>query len=298
VTHVQDLTFDLNVEAAQAISEHSFSLEIPGYEVVGFCGSGATAKVYVAIQKSLYRQIALKITHASILDDEERISHFIQEGRINANLSHPNIVPIHDVGVVDDYHYISMEYMPWGNLRRHLKNKLELDWVYDVMKQISSALAFSHEHGFIHRDIKPENILFRDENSAVLSDFGIADELEHRTEITSKSSQGTPRYMSPDLIRSSPIGPSSDIYSLGIVFFEMLTGKPPFDSGTAPYTRKDVVSVLFAHVRDPIPQLPYEYRHIQPLIERMLAKRPKDRISNANDVIESITRLSQEINTV
>ena len=289
VTEVQDLTFEISQEASRAISiEDSFNLEVPGYEVVGICGSGGTSKVYVAIQKSLSRQVALKVMHPHLTGDEPRVNRFLQEGRINANLSHSNIVPIYNVGVVEEIHYIAMEYMTWGNLRRHIEFKKDLDWIIKIIKQVSLALAYSHEHGFIHRDIKPENILFRDENSAVLSDYGIADELEHRTEITTKSNQGTPKYMCPDLVRSGPIGPSSDIYSLGVVFFEMLTGRPPYDSGSPPYTRKDVISVLFAHLRDPIPELPYEYQHIQPLINKMLAKHPKDRIYKVSDVIEAL----------
>ena len=291
MTEVQDLTFEIEAESDQLFAEDYFSLTIPGYEVVGLCGSGATAKVYVAIQNSLSRQIALKVMHSHLIDDEVRVNHFLEEGRINANLNHAHIVPIHNVGVVDDYHYIAMEYMPWGNLRRHLKVPHDLEWIINVVKQIARALAYSHEHGFIHRDIKPENILFRDDNSVVLSDFGIADELKHHAEIKSKSNQGTPRYMSPDLLRSTPIGPSSDIYSLGTVLFEMLAGHPPYDSGTAPYTRKDIITVQFAHLRNPIPELPDEYRHIQPIINNMLAKHPKDRYINAYDVVEALTAL-------
>ena len=180
---------------------------------------GSTAIVYVAIQKSLGRRVALKVMLSPLSVNEERTNRFIKEGIVNAKLSHPNIVTIHDVGVIDEYHYIAMEYLPWGNLRRCLTKKLELDWIIRVTKQIASALAYAHENGFIHRDIKPENILFRDENSALLSDFGIATVLDSRSQTTSRYNLGTPRYMSPDRIRSSSISPSSDLYSLGIVFF-------------------------------------------------------------------------------
>ncbi len=289
MTEVQDLTFEIETENEQSFSLDSFDLHIPGYQVVGLCGSGGTAKVYVAIQNSVSRQVALKVMHPHLVDDETRVSHFLQEGRINANLSHANIVPIHHVGAVDDYHYIVMEYMPWGNLRRHLKELHDLDWIINVVKQIAKALAYSHDHGIIHRDIKPENILFRDDDSVVLSDFGIADELEHRNKIKTKSSHATPRYMCPDLLRSQPIGPSSDIYSLGTVLFEMLAGRPPYDSGIKPYTRKDVITVQFAHLKDPIPELPAEYQKLQPVINKMLAKQPKDRFAIASDVIDALT---------
>ncbi len=291
MTEVQDLTFEIEAENDLAFAEDYFNLNIPGYEVVGLCGSGGTAKVYVAIQNSLSRQVALKVMHPHLIDDEIRVNHFLQEGRINANLSHANIVPIHNVGAVNEHQYIAMEYMPWGNLRRHLKAAHDLEWIIDVIKQVASALAYSHEHGFIHRDIKPENILFRDDNSVVLSDFGIADELLHHAEIKTKTNQGTPRYMSPDLLRSTPIGPSSDIYSLGTVLFEMLAGRPPYDSGTAPYTRKDIITVQFAHLRDPIPELPEKYKHLQPVINKMLAKQPKDRFFKASDVVEALASL-------
>ncbi len=294
MAEIQDLTFEINLEESQTSTDSTCNISVPGYEIVGLCGSGSTAEVYVAIQRSLSRQVALKVMQPHLIYDEERVSHFLQEGRINANLSHSNIIPIHDIGVVDDYHYIAMEYMPWGNLRRHIKDSLDLNWTFKILKQITSALAYSHEHGFIHRDIKPENILFRDENSAVLTDYGIADELEHRTEIVNKSSQGTPRYISPDLVRSKPISPSSDIYSLGIVFYEMLTGRPPYDYGTPPYSRKDIVSVLFAHVREPIPELPYDLRKLQPIINKMLAKNPKNRFYKANDVLEALNNFTRK----
>jgi len=226
--------------------------------------------------------------HPHLIDDEVKVNHFLQEGRINANLTHANIVPIHNVGIVDDYHYIAMEYLPWGNLRRHLKIPHDLHWIINVISQIANALAYSHEHGFIHRDIKPENILFRDDNSVVLSDYGISDELKHHSEIKTKTHKGTTKYMSPDLLRSTKIGPSSDIYSLGTVLFEMLAGRPPYESGSPPYTRKDIVSIQFSHLRDPIPELPEKYIHLQPIINKMLAKHPKNRFAKASDVITAL----------
>ncbi len=277
MTQVQD-TSD-RVELKQSLDS-----VVPGYRIVGLCGGGATAKVYVAIQNSLGRQVALKVMLSPYTDNEERTNRFIKEGRINARLSHPNIVTIHDVGITDKYHYIAMEYMPYGNLRKRLTKRLEFDWILKVVEQIASALAYAHENGILHRDIKPENILFGDENSAVLSDFGIATVLGSCSQNKSQYSLGTPRYMSPDQIRSLPIGPSSDIYSLGIVLFEMLTGNKPFNG-------KDAVSILTAHVHDPIPTLPYASQHLQPLINKMLAKHPKDRLNNASELVNVLAFL-------
>lgn len=288
MAEVLDLSFELESESVRLLANNLSDLEIPGYEIVGICGSGGTANVYVAIQKSLSRQVALKVMHPYLAMDDDRVSRFTQEGCINANLSHSNIVPIHNIGGSENYQYIAMEYLPWGNLRRHISVKNSLEWIVNVIKQIAYALSYSHEHGFIHQDIKPENILFRDENTAVLSDFGIAKELDCHNELDSTPVQCTPKYMCPDVTRSAPLEPSSDIYSLGTVLYEMITGRPPYDSGSKPYTKKDTVKVVFAHLAEPIPKLPREYRHLQPVINNMMAKKPEDRFYRANDVIEAL----------
>ena len=277
------------MEVSQIVREKTFDLKVPGYRIVERCGGGSTANVYIAIQKSLGRQVALKVILTSLLGNKERINQFIKEGRINATLLHPNIVTIHDVGVTDEYHYISMEYLSYGNLRQRLNEKLELDWVLKITEQIASAMAYAHEKGFIHSDIKPENILFRDENTAMLSDFGIAKIVGRNSQTGSTSGIcfGTPRYMSPERVLSFPVGPSSDIYSLGVVLFEMLTGKKPYDG-------KDSGSILSAHVQHPIPRLPVECHHLQPLVNKMLAKHPTNRFNNARDLANELAQIRKE----
>ena len=270
-------------------SKDPFDLDIPGYRIVGQCGGGSTAKVYVAIQKSLGRQVALKVMLSSDSIDEMRIKRFIKEGLVNARLSHPNIVTMHEVGVIGEYNYIAMEYLPWGSLRTRLTEKLEFDWILNVVEQIASALAYAHENGFVHRDIKPENILFRNEFSAVLSDFGIATVIDSRIQVSDRCNFGTPRYMSPDQINLTTVGPSSDVYSLGVVFFEMLTGLPPYNEG-------DSKAIRSAHLLEPIPKLPKECKHLQPIINKMLAKHPQDRINNANELLEILVHLKKSKN--
>ena len=265
----------------------SFELKVPGYRIVEQCGDGSTAKVYVAIQESLERRVALKVMVSASSVREQRATNFLKEGRVIAKLAHPNIVTIYDIGVASGHHYIAMEYLPWGSLRHRLNKKLELSWILMIVEQIASALAFAHENGFIHRDIKPENILFRNKNLAVLSDFGIAMVSKSQAYVTDLENFGTPRYMSPDQISLRSVGPSSDVYSLGIVLFEMLTGKPPYYKG-------DSLAIRHAQVHDPIPVLPQEYRHIQPLINKMLAKHPKNRIISAREVVNIISYLNKE----
>ncbi|MGI9227825.1 MAG: serine/threonine-protein kinase, partial [Gammaproteobacteria bacterium] len=162
----------------------------------------------------------------------------------------------------------------------------ELEWILKVTKQIASALAYAHENGFIHRDIKPENILFRDENSAVLTDFGIATVSHSHAQISDRCNFGTPRYMSPEQIKVETIGPTSDVYSLGVVLFEMLSGKPPFNDG-------DSIAIRNAHVNDPIPKLQGDYQDLQPIINRMLAKQPQDRINSAHQVVQILDDLQK-----
>lgn len=287
MTNLQNIGDKLNKDIDHNVSKDNFDMDISGYKILEQCGDGGTAKVYLANQVSLDRQVALKVMLSALSVDEEHTDRFLKEGRVIAKLSHTNIVTIYDVGVSGEFHYIAMEYLPWGSLRQRDPKKHELDWVLNVTEQIASALAFAHENGFIHRDIKPENILFRDENSAVLSDFGIAKVFDSRTQITSRGSLGTPRYMSPDQIRSRPIAPSSDVYSLGVVLFEMLTGKPPYNS-------EDAVAILYSHIHDPIPALPLECRHLQPLINKMLAKNREDRFVNAGEIVEVLAYLKKE----
>ncbi len=275
-------SYDLRID--QTKFESSLDIEIPGYRIIGRCGGGSTANVYVAIQKSLGRQVALKVMHTALSDNEQSTSRFIKEGLVNAKLVHPNIVTIHDVGTTDEYHYIAMEYLAWGNLRQRLVSKLEFEWIVKVTKQIAKALAYAHENGFVHRDIKPENILFRDEDSAVLSDFGIATVSHSHVQISDRCNFGTPRYMSPEQINLHTIGPSSDVYSLGVVFFEMLTGLPPYNNG-------DSKAIRNAHLHDPIPALSKEYQYLQPLINKMLAKQAEDRISTAHKVIDILDQM-------
>ncbi len=282
-------TMGSTVESKQnsLLSTPTFDIEIPGYEIIKQCGDGGTAKVFIATQKSLDRQVALKIMLSALAVDEDHSTRFLKEGRVIAKLTHPNIVTIYDVGVSDNNHYIAMEYLPSGSLREKFSNKLELSEILKIVEQIASALAYAHENGFVHRDIKPENILFRKDDVAVLSDFGIAKVVDTRTQITNRGSLGTPRYMSPDQIRSNPIGPSSDVYSLGVVLYEMLTGQPPYDSD-------DSVSILYSHVHESIPALPLDSRHLQPLINKMLAKETKYRLTDAGEVLTVLRYLIKE----
>ncbi len=283
-----NVKFDLTADRINVINV--LEPNIPGYEIIEQCGDGSTAKVHVATQTSLGRKVALKVMLSALSEDKFSTDRFIKEGLINAKLIHPNIVTIYDVGATDSCHYIAMEYLSGSSLRKKLHKRLELNWILSVAEQIARALSYAHKNGFVHRDIKPENILFRDDNTAVLTDFGIATVLDSHIQITDRCNFGTPRYMSPEEINATTVGSGSDVYSLGVVLYEMLTGLPPYNDG-------DSNSIRYAHLHNSVPELPYKYKSLQPLINKMLAKRVEDRIIDANGVADILVKLKSNIVT-
>jgi serine/threonine-protein kinase PpkA len=243
------------------------------------------ASVYLAIQESLERRVALKIMAAALGADTSFCKRFLKEGRIIAQLSHPHIITIFDIGVFQDHYYMAMEYLGGGSLKERLLHKLSVEECLLILEQIAKPLGYAHKHGFIHRDVKPANILFRKDGSAVLSDFGIAKGLSDNTQLTAMGwTLGTPNYMSPEQALGQPVDARSDLYSLGIVFFEILTG-------TRPYQAEDSFRTAMLHVQEPIPRLPKPLAHCQDLVDRLMAKKPDDRFFNAEELVEAIEHL-------
>ncbi len=261
------------------------TLQIPGYRIEAPIGSGAMATVHLAIQESLERRVALKIMAAALGADTSFCKRFLKEGRIIAQLSHPHIVTIYDIGVFQDHYYMAMEYLGGGSLKERLLQGLSVEECLLILEQIAKPLGYAHKHGFIHRDVKPANILFRKNGSAVLSDFGIAKGLSDNTQLTAMGwTLGTPNYMSPEQALGQPVDARSDLYSLGIVFFELLTG-------TRPYQAEDSFRTAMLHVQEPIPRLPEPKAHCQDLIDRLMAKKPDERFSDAEELVEAIEHL-------
>lgn len=260
-------------------------IQIPGYRIEEPIGSGAMASVHLAIQESLERQVALKIMAAALGADTSFCKRFLKEGRIIAQLSHPHIITIYDIGVFQDHYYMAMEYLAGGSLKERLLSELSVEECLTILEQIAKPLGYAHKHGFIHRDVKPANILFRRDGSAVLSDFGIAKGLSDNTQLTAMGwTLGTPNYMSPEQALGQPADARSDLYSLGIVLFEMLTGKRPFQA-------EDSFRTAMLHVQEPIPRLPALKAHCQDLVDRLMAKKPDDRFSSAEELVGAIQHL-------
>jgi serine/threonine protein kinase len=260
--------------------------QIPGYRIIKKLGQGGMADVYLGIQEKLQRHVAIKVMIPLLFRDEQFSRRFIKEAQTAAQLNHPNIITIHDVGDTGDSYYIVMEYLE-ESLSDRLKQRgffppLE---ALEVVKMIAGALDYAHKKGFIHRDIKPDNIMFRADGTVVLVDFGIARAIDSTTHLTRTGmSIGTPHYMSPEQCKGEKIDGRSDIYSLGVQFYEIITGK-------VPYNAENTAGIIIKHIQDPVPRLPDRVSRYQSLIDKMMAKERDKRFQCGKELIKYIDGL-------
>ncbi len=264
-------------------------IQVPGYILTKKLGVGGMATVYLALQTSLQRQVAMKIMAPAFAADRSFASRFVAEARTIAELNHPNIVAIHDVGVTDDgLHYFAMQYLPNGDLQSRIDAGIGERDLIRVLLGICSALEHAHERGFVHRDVTPGNVLFDNAGSPVLTDFGIARVVTEATRMTATGlSLGTSHYMSPEQARGRRVDFRSDLYSVGAVTYEALVGHPPYEGD-------DSFAVAYAHVYDPLPKLPGRIGRWQAFIDRAMAKDPEDRFQSAGEVRAALQQLLQQ----
>jgi tetratricopeptide (TPR) repeat protein len=269
------------------MSSEAPEIRIPGYRILKQLGRGGMASVYLAIQESMEREVALKIMLPSLgAADPSFSERFIREAKIVARLSHPHVNSVFDVGVAGPYHFFSMEYITGGDLKSRIHNGMVPRAALAIIRQVASALAYAHSKGYVHRDVKPENVLFRENGTAVLTDFGIAKASDNATQMTATGAViGTPHYMSPEQAMGRETDRRSDIYSLGVMLFEMLTGH-------VPYTGTSAISIGIRHLKDPIPVLPPPYHVYQPLLNKFLAKEAGGRFQNGEEAIAAVDALS------
>ncbi len=252
------------------------------YRVDAYIDRGGMAFVYKAFQPSMKRFVALKVLPRDADVDQRQIERFRNEASTIANLEHPHILPVFDFGETQQYIYIVMRLVSSGTLQKLLRGvPLRLNQVQDMTSQIADALDYAHSKGVIHRDVKPSNILIDERGNCLLADFGISKIMQMAARMTGATGLGTPSYMSPEQARGRPLDARSDIYSLGVVTYQMATGRLPFNSDT-PY------AVLRMHEEDPVPaprlynpNLPAE---VEQVILRTLAKSPLERYASAMDM--------------
>ena len=263
------------------------SVIIRGHRCIRQVGSGGMCKIYLAESERAGAVVVLKV-FSQVPDVSERFigfDRFLQEYEIVAGLQHRNIVRIYDLGVADDHAYIAMEHFPAGDLRHQMKEPMAPDMAMHYLEQMASALDAIHNVGILHRDLKPANVMLRADGSLCLIDFGLAKAREMDVDLTgTREIFGTPYYMSPEQGHAELIDVRSDLYSLGVVFFEMLTGKKPFTGASA-------MEVIYKHKRAALPEIAPHFASYQAMLWRLLAKSPADRFQTARELLETIASL-------
>ncbi|MCY3978997.1 MAG: protein kinase [Chloroflexi bacterium] len=260
---------------------------VNGYEILSQVGQGGMATVFLARQRSMNRNVALKILPSAFSNDATYLQRFKREVKIVSQLEHRNIVPVYDFGEFESQPYIAMRYMPAGSVEELLAaGRIPLLRILSIVEQVSSALDYAHRNGILHRDLKPSNILLDDGGGVFITDFGIARIMsEGGSQVTTQGVVGTPSYMSPEQARAEPLDRRSDVYSLGVMLFELVTGRRPFESDT-PY------SLAVMHVTMP-PPLPRQFEPgvsaaLEEVIMRALSKTRDARYTSAGELAAAL----------
>lgn len=259
------------------------------YRIVAPLGEGGMAAVYRAYQPSVDRYVAIKVLPRYFASDPDFVGRFSQEAKVLARLQHPRILAVHDFGEADGYTYIVMPFVDSGSLSDLLEgDPLPMTQIAHFVSQIADALDYAHSMGVVHRDVKPSNVLVDSHGNCLLTDFGIAKMVEGTSQFTRTGGiVGTPSYMSPEQIQGRKLDGRSDVYSLGIMLYEMATGRPPFRAETPP-------AIFVKHLHDPLPP-PHMYNPdipegVERVILKALAKDPDDRFSSAGELAQALTR--------
>ena len=259
---------------------------IPGYSITKKIGESEKAVVYLAASAALGTDVALKVSRTCREGNAER-QVLEREYKAVLAIRHPVVVRIHDYGVEKGLEYLAMEYFPYGDLKARMYFGVTEAETLRYLEQIAVALSVVHGAGLLHRDLKPPNVMLRDNNEIALIDFGLARTLEGGAHSTRTGVlRGSPYYMSPEQALGEELDARSDLYSLGVIYYEMLTGKKPFTGGSA-------MEVLQQHVNAPPPRLPLSLSRHLPVLSRLLAKRREDRFTTADEVIEAAAKLRQ-----
>jgi len=256
-----------------------------GYRFVRLIGQGASSRVYLAERITDDASLVLKVLDIETNLDVQLVERFIREAEIVFTLESPYVVRFYDYGLTQTYGYIAMEFFTRGDLKQRIERGVGVPDALNYARHIVGGLDAIHAHGIVHRDLKPGNIMFRADDSLALADFGIARRLDQVSDLTNHGSVlGTPNYLSPEQALGQLVDQRADYYSLGVMLFEMLAGRKPFRAESA-------AALIYQHVHSDIPTLPAHVGHLQPLIDRLLAKEPAERIGTASDFLTALASI-------
>ncbi|MGE3347518.1 MAG: protein kinase [Ramlibacter sp.] len=275
---------DLSFEAGEA------PLRLKGYRITRKIGVGGMTQVYLAVREFDGLPVVLKVLDAGGQEASVHLSRFIQEYALLSQIDHPHVIKIYDQGFTDDHAYIAMEYFERGDLRSAFTAGMDQAQVCRIIGQVAQALSVIHGRGVIHRDLKPENIMLHADGSVALADFGIAKSMLKAENMAMTQTRhgdvvGTPYYLSPEQATGRPITPQSDLYSLGIMMFEMLAGRRPFAAET-------LEQLLAHHLHAPTPALPTHHARLQAIVNKLTAKKPEERYVSAQALLADLDGLA------
>jgi eukaryotic-like serine/threonine-protein kinase len=263
------------------------SVTIRGHRFARELAIGGTSAVYLAESERAGEMVVLKVLRDSPTagDEHTQFTRFLQEYDLISKVRHPNVVRIYDLGIADDHAYLAMEYFPRGDLRAVIASGVDGSEALAYLAQMAAALEVVHAVGVLHRDLKPGNIMLRADGSVALIDFGLAKHVQVDAEITATGEIfGTPYYMSPEQGHGQSLDERSDLYSLGVIFYEMLMRQKP-------YVAQSPMAVIYMHANAPIPLLPESLRKYQQLLNKLLAKDPIHRLPSASALLAKIEEL-------
>ncbi len=299
---LEEPALSLGLEVMTRRREDMIGQSIDRYILVRLLGRGGMGEAYLAHDPRLDRRITLKLLLPNITGDEERVRRFKQEARAASAISHPNVAHIYEISEAEDQHFITMEYVAGKTLRQMLKqNSLSVAKSLHIAIQVTTALAAAHQAGVIHRDIKPENIMLRDDGYVKVLDFGLAKLTESREADQNADSQslssihtelgllmGTSHYMSPEQVRGQRVDERTDLWSMGVVLYEMLSGRRPFPGRAM----NEIISAILEHEPEPLNHLPTD---LQELVKKALRKNPRERYQKAETLLKELRRLHRQL---
>ncbi len=276
-----------------AFKSHRFgdggtALRLPDYRLTRKLAAGGMTEVYLGERAGDRLPVVLKVLHTGGWASSDHLARFIQEYVLLSRITNPGVIRIYDQGFTEDHAYIAMEYFERGDLRAELRAGMAPARALEVAMQVAAALDAIHAHGIVHRDLKPENIMLRRDGSVAVADFGVAKSLLHQDNDDLLRTRhgdvvGTPYYLSPEQAAGQPITPATDLYSLGVMLFEMLTGSRPFQA-------ESLQQLLAHHLSSPVPRLPPPHQDLQPVIDRLMAKQPHQRYPSARALLADLRR--------